>query len=229
MGKKHPLKQRDKMSWKAGELILDPFGGVSRLTSKLYTLWVTRSYPFASIGKDVWVHYSCELPRSGARFISIGNHVTLQRDVWLNIAEYPNKDEPIIILEDGCTLNRRCVVSAIKHVQIGRNAIFGPSVFITDHNHAYDDPTIPIGQQGVKQVGGVRIEEGCWIGFGAAIMCNDRDELVIGRNSVIAANSLVTRSIPPYSVAMGNPARIIKQFDQSKKKWVLGSSTPART
>ena len=53
-------------------------------------------------------------------------------------------------------------------------------------------------------------------------MCG-RGELVIGRGSVVGANSVVSRSVPAYSVVAGNPAKIVKQYDQDKKVWVLGS------
>ncbi len=66
--------------------------------------------------------------------------------------------------------------------------------------------------------GTIRIEEECWIGFGATIVCT-QGELVIGRHSVVGANSVVSRSIPPYSVVSGDPARIVKQYDFSKGKW----------
>jgi len=92
-----------------------------------------------------------------------------------------------------------------------------------DHNHAFEDVNIPIAGQGVTPGGTIRIEEGCWIGFGVAIVCG-KGELVIGKNSVIGANAVVTRSIPPNSVATGNPARVVKHFDFSRNEWVLGAN-----
>ena len=71
--------------------------------------------------------------------------------------------------------------------------------------------------------GTIRIEEGCWIGFGAAIVCG-QGELVIGRNSIVGANSVVTRSVLPYSVVTGNPARVAKSYDPSREQWVIGAS-----
>jgi acetyltransferase-like isoleucine patch superfamily enzyme len=73
--------------------------------------------------------------------------------------------------------------------------------------------------------GTIRIEEDCWIGFGAVVVCEE-GELVIGRHSVVGANSVVTCSIPPYSVVAGNPAMIVKQYDFAKEKWVLGCVRP---
>jgi acetyltransferase-like isoleucine patch superfamily enzyme len=58
------------------------------------------------------------------------------------------------------------------------------------------------------------------------IVCS-QGELVIGKHSVIGANSMVTRSIPPYSIVSGNPARIVKQFDPTKNSWELGARSAA--
>jgi len=82
---------------------------------------------------------------------------------------------------------------------------------------------VPIRDQGGTKSGTVVVEEGCWIGYGTAIV-STQGELVIGKNSVVGANSLVTRSVPPYSVVTGNPARVVKHFDLEKGEWVLGSS-----
>ena len=200
----------------------DPFAGLGHLFSNLFSMWLVHTYPFASIGEDFYAHYRVDLKRQAARYIAIGNHVTVDKDVWLNIAAYPDNVAPMLILSDGCRFSRRCVISAKNNVWIGPNCMFGPSVFITDHNHAYEDVTLSIRTQGTTDGGKIRIEEGCWIGSGAAIVCEE-GELIIGQHSVIGANSVVTRNVPPYSVAIGHPARIVKQFDHSKQKWVIGA------
>jgi acetyltransferase-like isoleucine patch superfamily enzyme len=94
-------------------------------------------------------------------------------------------------------------------------------VIILDHNHAYEDINVPIIRQGITEGGRVRIGEGSWIGHGAAIVCS-RGELTIGRHCVVSANSLVTRSIPDYSVVLGTPAAIIRQYDPEKRAWRMG-------
>jgi acetyltransferase-like isoleucine patch superfamily enzyme len=212
-----------KMSNSREEIMEDPLLGFARLASKLHTLWLSWSYPFASIGEKISVHYSCDLPRSRAKYIRLGNRVTLGREVWVNIPNIAICSEPAIILEDGCGIGRRSVISAKNQIHIQRNTIFGPSVLVMDHNHGFEDVTRPIAQQPMTPGGTIRIEEGCWIGFGAVIICS-RGELVIGRGSVVGANSVVSRSVPPFSVVSGNPAKVVKQYDPVKKAWVIGSS-----
>jgi acetyltransferase-like isoleucine patch superfamily enzyme len=208
------------------EIREDPLEGLCRLGNKLHSLWLMWTYPFAFMGKYVSVHRSCELPRSRARYIRLGNHVILGREVWLNIPNVSTCNDPAIIIEDGCGIGRRSVISAKNQVHIKRDTIFGPSVLIMDHNHGFEDVSRPIPHQPMPPGGKVRIEEGCWIGFGAAILCS-RGELVIGRGSVVGANSVVTRSVPAHSVVGGNPARILKQYDPVKKIWVPGSMCSA--
>ncbi|PPQ26366.1 hypothetical protein CCR94_22245 [Rhodoblastus sphagnicola] len=115
------------------------------------------------------------------------------------------------------------MISARNHVYVGRDVMFGASVLLMDHNHAYENVHVPIAFQGMTRGGSIRIEDGCWIGFGAAIVASESD-IVIGRNSVIGANAVISKSIPPFSVFIGNPGRVVKQYDVVKEQWVLGHS-----
>lgn len=199
----------------------DPIARIPRLANKLRTQWLVWTYPFASFGKGTWAHYSFQVKRSAAPYISIGRDVAFARDSRLEVLPGSGSNSPIIILEDGSGLQRRCVISARNRVHVMRDVIFGPSVLVTDcaTNVEQYAQSADTGQE--EQGGTIRIEEDCWIGFGAVIACG-QGELVIGRHSVIGANALITRSVPPYSVVVGNPARIVKQYDPQKEKWVLG-------
>ena len=205
----------------AGE---DPLAWFSRAVGKLRTLWLARTYSFASFGKGAWVHYSCHVARCAAPYISIGENAGLARDVRLDVSAAPGADQPVLIL-DGWGMQRRGVISARNRIHVMRNVIFGPSVLVTDHGRKLEEGADPTGRRQEAGGGTIRIEEDSWIGFGAIIVC-EQGELVIGRHSVVGANTVVKRSIPPYSVVAGDPARIVKQYDFSKGKWVLGCVRP---
>ena len=204
----------------------DPLSVLYRAVSKLYTIWLIATFPFASSGRKLSVHFCCMLARELAHHIELGNSVIIKKDSWLNIIS-DDTDEVKIKIEDGCIIGTRCTLSAKNLIHLEPDVITASSVLIQDHNHAYEDLNIPIRDQGVSDGGVIRIGKGSWIGFGAAIVCS-RGELVLGRHCVVAANAVVTRSAPPYSVLAGNPARIIKQYDPVRGTWGIGSAQSGR-
>ena len=109
-------------------------------------------------------------------------------------------------------------ISCAHMVNIGSDVNIAPFVFISDHNHKFEDPDKPIKDQGIciKEGGAVMIGEGSWIGTKVSIIGSVR----IGKHCVIGANSVVTKDIPDYSVAVGSPARVIKFYDFEKGEWV---------
>jgi len=200
----------------------DPLSYVSRAATKLFSWWVLATYPFASIGRRVSLHYTCRLSRRAANQISLGHAVCLGKDAWLNTVGETSA-EPKIVIGDNCNIGARDIFSAQNLICIEDDVMIATSVLIQDHHHAYEDVSLPISQQGVTPGGRIRIERGCWIGQGAAIVCNE-GELVIGRNCVIGSNALITRSFPPYSVIVGNPARLARQFNPAKGGWIGGEA-----
>jgi acetyltransferase-like isoleucine patch superfamily enzyme len=204
----------------------DPLSLIPRTITWFHSHWLQWTYPFLSVGKDFRAHSTCDLRRAIAPHIKIGDGVWLDRDVWLNIPFIPNGGDPVIILDDGCRIGRRCMISAQNRIHIGRNTIFAPSVLLMDHDHEFESATTSttstVVDQGTTKCGTIRIEEGCWLGFRVSVVCS-RGDLVIGKNSVIGANSVVAQSVPPYSVVAGNPGRVVKHYDPSKETWVLGS------
>lgn len=200
----------------------DPLAYLGRAFRRLYSWWIGTVYPFARLGNKLTVHYPFRLDRREADQISIGNNVTLGKDVWLNTVGERNL-EPKIVIGDNCNIGARDIFSAKNQICVEDDVMIATSVLIQDHHHAYESIDIPIREQGVTPGGRIRIEQGCWIGQGAAIVCND-GELVIGRNSVIGSNALVTKSFPPNSVIIGNPARLARQFNPAKGGWVGGEA-----
>ena len=214
-----PLESR---AHKVGARFDDPLAYLARGRTKLYSWWIAGVYPFASLGDKLTVHYPFRLCRQSAHQISIGRAVTLGKDAWLNTVG-EDTGEVKIVIGDNCNIGARDIFSAKNSIHIENDVMIATSVLIQDHHHAYEDITRPISYQGVTAGGRIRIEQGCWIGQGAAIVCNE-GELVIGANSVISSNALVTRSCPPHSVIVGNPGRLARQFSPAKGVWVGGEA-----
>jgi acetyltransferase-like isoleucine patch superfamily enzyme len=199
----------------------DPLELLPRGLTKLYSIWVGLIYPFASIGRNVQFHFTSHVSRPRASRISLGNSISLRKDAWLNVAVVEPAGEPVIIIEDNCHIGYGSIISARNHIHLERDVLVAQSVLIVDHNHAYEDIERPIVKQGITEGGRIRIGQGSWIAHGAAILCPN-GELTIGRNCIVAANSVVTQSIPDYSLAAGYPAKVIRQYDPETKAWHIG-------
>lgn len=199
----------------------DPLELLPRGLTKLYSIWVSLVYPFASKGRNLSIHFTSQLDRQRAVRISLGNSVSLKKDAWLNVATEDPTGEPVIVIDDNCSIGYGTMISAKNRVHLEHDVLIGQNVVILDHNHAYEDIMTPISKQGITEGGRIRIGQGSWIGRGSAIICG-RGELTIGRNCVVAVNSMVTRSIPDYSVVFGSPATIIRQYDPDTRVWRMG-------
>jgi acetyltransferase-like isoleucine patch superfamily enzyme len=103
----------------------------------------------------------------------------------------------------------------IGPIKIGNNVIMAQNIVASGLNHNYADISKPIQEQGVS-VGAIVIEDDCWIGANVVITAG----VSIGRHTVVAAGAVVTKDIPSYSVAVGNPARVIKRYDRMQGEWV---------
>jgi len=113
----------------------------------------------------------------------------------------------LIKIGKNCTINSFCFIDAERGgLEIGDNVLIGPGVGIHGSNYKYSDKNRPIIEQGIESKG-IKIEDDVWIGSNSTIL----DGVTIGKGSVIGAGSVVTRDIPPYSVAFGVPAKVVEE------------------
>jgi carbonic anhydrase/acetyltransferase-like protein (isoleucine patch superfamily) len=110
-----------------------------------------------------------------------------------------------IQIGSNCTIQYGCVLYGVGGLQIGNDTRIAAHTVITPMNHVHSEPDTPIWQQGETALG-IRIGNDVWIGNGVRIL----DGVEIGDGCVIGAGSVVTRSLPPYSVAIGSPARVLR-------------------
>jgi len=107
-----------------------------------------------------------------------------------------------IAIERECQIGRFAFMSATRSITIERNVVLSERVFVGDNNHGFSHPEVPIVQQPNKPGEPVVIGRGSWIGVGAAILAGAR----LGRNTVVGANSVVTRGAYPSHAVMGPPS-----------------------
>lgn len=158
-----------------------------------------------TIGKDVQI--------IGLKNIYIGNGSCIGDSAWLNVCI---RDDVIRMKIGKCVLiGRQAVISTAGYLEIGDYCVLAPRVFVSDADHIFSDIYLPIIQQGTTNNRTIIIEENCWLGMHVVVTGN----VVVGRGSVIAANAVVTKDVPPFTVVAGVPAKIIKMYNPQTKEW----------
>jgi acetyltransferase-like isoleucine patch superfamily enzyme len=181
--------------------------------ARLYT-WLLRG-DAGSIGKNSLVHPPFH--SGGIKTLYIDEKVSIHAGGWIEtIPQYASsKFEPELKIGAGTYIGHRCHIIVCDKMTIGRDVTIADNVYITDNLHGFEDISCGVMPQPLKVPGPVTIEDEVWIGERVCIMPN----VTIGKHSVIGANSVVTKDIPPYSIAVGSPARVIKQYNHDSKQW----------
>lgn len=149
----------------------------------------------------------------GEKYINIGDNFNCFKGLRIEAHEYHQgvSFSPQINIGNSVSMNFDCHIACVNKIIIGDNVLIASRVFITDHFHGEINSSInnlePSNRRLVSK-GPVTIEESTWIGEGVVIMPNVK----IGKFSIIGANSVVTKSFPPYSIIGGNPAKLIKSI-----------------
>ena len=140
-----------------------------------------------------------EIPR-GHSDIRLAAGVALDRGVVLLISGEPRGAEKIVIGRTAY-INRATMIDASERIEIGANAMIGPFCYITDHDHVVGSADDLVSKP-------TRIGERCWIGAHVIILKG----VSIGDDTVVGAGSVVTKSLPARVIAVGNPARVIREI-----------------
>jgi acetyltransferase-like isoleucine patch superfamily enzyme len=144
------------------------------------------------------------------QFIHIGANTLIGPDISLSAGMVPGQQcitNPVVTIGDRCLIGRGSGIVGHFSIEIGNDVWTGHNVYITDQNHGYEDVTLPISQQSQPERA-VKIGHGSWLGYGSVVLPG----VTIGEHCVIGANSVVTHDVPSFSVAVGVPARVIKQY-----------------
>lgn len=175
---------------------------------------------FRLIYKKSFKNFGCKsailfpLNIEGIHNISIGKNVYVAYKSWLAAVPHTGAEKCELIIDDGTSIGNFNHIYATKSIIIGKNVLTADKVYISDNLHGYEDVVLPIIKQSIKQINTVVIGEGTWLGENVCVIGAQ-----IGRNCVIGANSVVTKYIPDYCVAVGSPAKVIKRYSFDRKQW----------
>ena len=171
-------------------------------------------FPFAAFGPYTTLHEPT---------LSIVNPEGIHIGSWVNIGSFaviealvPERGVSVRI-GDGTYIGHFLRLTAVGGVHIASEALISDRVYISDTSHIYEDITQPIKRQGLRDGRRVEIDEGAWIGIGAAICGNVR----IGRNAIVGANAVVINDVPDFTVVAGNPAQVVRRHDGDAWNWVV--------
>lgn len=150
----------------------------------------------------------------GGKHIRIGKNTVINKYVSITaqcVKGITDDEKCIVSIGDNCGIGPYSQITGIKKIQIGNGVRTGSSIFITDNAHGeviYEQLKIRPNLRPLVSKGEVVIGDNVWIGAKATILPG----VHIGDSAIIGANAVVTKDVPPFSVAVGNPARIIKQI-----------------
>lgn len=158
------------------------------------------------LGRGVYLDHGAYL-HACPNGIKIGAESFVMKNAILHVYNFRDLPNAGITIGERSLIGEGCILRGQGGIQIGNDVYLAPLVQVLAINHVYHDMTRPISTQGITAQG-IVIEDGAWIGGGAIIL----DGVRIGRNAVIGAGAVVTKDIPDYTVAVGNPARIIRDL-----------------
>lgn len=190
--------------------MLDAIAWIDRALTLAFTLGVRRS--FAAFGSGSRIGRGSRV--IGAEFVCVADGVTIGDHAWLNAKDDRGDGAPTLRIGCGTYIGRLAQINAWRSVTIGRDVLIADRVFISDADHEFADPDVPIRLQGDSFKGVVTLNDGCWIGIGAVILPG----VSIGANAVVAANAVVTRDVPARAVVGGIPAKRIKDLSEGRPR-----------
>jgi acetyltransferase-like isoleucine patch superfamily enzyme len=174
--------------------------------------WIINKWRFGHIGFRTYIYNPLKI--SGSKNINLGSKVFIGYKSWLAALPLTGEKGCRLEIGDGSSIGNFNHIFATKKISIGKNVLTADKVYISDNLHNYENIDTPIMNQSIKQIKAVEIGDGTWLGENVCVI-----GAKIGKNCVIGANSVVTKDIPDYSVAVGIPIKIIKRYCLVSKKW----------
>lgn len=171
---------------------------------------VRNKYYFNEFGKGSIIAPSCSFCH--AENICVGKFTTFNKFCILETTTIDSNLKPIVRIGDNCNFGDYTHITSANKIVIGDGLLTGRFVLISDNSHGNitfeESEVMPISRPVVSS-GSIYIGKNVWLGDNVKVLAN----VSIGDGAIIGAGSVVTKNIPPYSVAVGNPAKVIKQLN----------------
>lgn len=166
---------------------------------------------YISIGESVTLKDHVTIDALSRDGVTLGRNVSVGAFTIISTIGTLQKLGKGFSIGDNSNLGDYCFVGAGGGVNIGNNVLIGQRVSFHSENHNFDDPSIPIKQQGTTQKG-IVIEDDCWLGSGAIFV----DGVRVHTGAIVAAGSVVTEDVPAYAIVAGVPAKVRRFRNQSE-------------
>lgn len=181
--------------------------------STLKTLWWrfcgnrSRRFPGAYLDPTVQI--------TGANCVEIAEGAVIGEHTWMNVNRR-ERGKKLLSIGRFTFVGRRAFFTCGDGISIGPYCVLGPDCHFVGASHVFSDPFMPYLVTGVTEGGIIRVGANCFLGARTTLLAGSE----VGYGSVIGASAVVHGIIPPLSIAVGNPARVIRRFDLNTKKWV---------
>jgi acetyltransferase-like isoleucine patch superfamily enzyme len=158
------------------------------------------------VGRGFVAEDGCEINALSRRGLTFGDRVTVGKYALIRpTSNYGGELGEGLIVGNGSNIGPYSYIGCSGFVSIGSNVMMSPRVSIYAENHNFERSDLTMKEQGVTREE-VHVEDDCWIAANTVILAG----VTIGQGSIIAAGSVVTKSVPPFSVVGGVPARVIR-------------------
>jgi len=169
---------------------------------------------FASVGNNSYIESIDRI--IGARNVFLGNDVYIGNHTRIEAHSEWNgkKYKPSIVFGDNVSIGQGFHIAAMGQIVIGQGTVISGNVLVTDLEHEYRDIDLSVSRQDILWKH-TSIGENCFIGYGAVIQSGTE----LGNHCIVGSNAVLKGKYPDYCVLVGVPARIVKKYNFSLKKW----------
>lgn len=166
-----------------------------------------------NVGKNSYIDPSVHV--LGWRNVKIGDNTIISQDTWINV-NHRHIKEISVVIGNNCFVGRRNFFSPGNLIKLGDYCLITSDCKFLGAGHVYESPFVPYVASGATRGGEIELGTNCWLGANVIVLKGVK----IGYGSIIGAGAIVNRNVPPLSVVVGNPGRVIKRFDMRLQTWV---------